>query len=444
LTFPLAPSPRTWAKNDIITVPRLRADVTNLAQLLTMRPALAAAQTVTGQSINSGVITPVYLDTQYLDNWSGNVPVPVGGGAAAANALYTAKFSGWYLVDGTVIYVAAASSTGYLAAGIQAVQNSVTSNLISGILTANGANTTGPSAGDLVQLSTATADTVSLFATQTTAVAVLQDLPGAYLKVWWAGLSGGTVVTSPQPAALWPPGSGTTITNAGGIAAGATSMTVGSSTGMVTGGTLGLDYYEGQAVSPMAETVTITSVTGLTIGISATSYPHGGTASEGIVAVPVSAAFMNQQVRDVINFLAYPPMLRVAKVTQSLTVQTFPASTTISGFTATTLDNFSGWNGSSTYTFPVSGVYYVYGQIPFQAAVNNYSAGISISGGTVQWGDSVRNQTGGNLASAIVRKVVRVTAGQTLTLQANITNNNVALENVSNCYATLVVVWKGF
>lgn len=220
-------------------------------------------------------------------------------------------------------------------------------------------------------------------------------------------------------------------------------MTVIANTGMVAGGSLGLDYYEGQAVSPMAETVTISSVTGLTIGISATSYPHGGTNSPGYVAVPVSAAFMNQQVRDVVNYLAYPPMLRVHGSTQSLTTQTFPASTQIN-LTTVTLDNFSGWNGTShEYVFPQSGVYYVYGQVPFQAAINNYSAGISINGGTVQWGDSIRTQTS-LINCATVRKTVRVTAGQTLTLQACVDNNNVTLESASNSYATLLALWRGF
>ena len=88
-------------------------------------------------------------------------------------------------------------------------------------------------------------------------------------------------------------------------------MTVGETTGMIVGATLGLDYYEGAPVSPMAEPVTITSISGTTIGISATAYPHGGTLTPGYVAIPVSAAWMNQQVRDIINFLAYPPICRL-------------------------------------------------------------------------------------------------------------------------------------
>jgi hypothetical protein len=193
----------------------------------------------------------------------------------------------------------------------------------------------------------------------------------------------------------------------------------------------------------MAETVTITSIASLTVGISATSYPHGGTASPGNVSIPVSAAFMNQQVRDVINFLAYPPMARIHGSSQSITVQTFPAATQIN-LTTVTVDNFSGWNATShEYVFPVAGTYFVYGQVPFQPAINNYSAGISINGGTVQWGDSVRTQTS-LLGCVTVRKTIRVNAGDAVTLQTSVSNNAATLENVSNSYATLVICWRGF
>ena len=443
MSFPLQPGPITWSAGEALTAPRLRADATNLAWLLTKRPLLVASQQTTAQTVPGSTVTAVFLDTEYADNWNGH---------AIASASYAAQFGGWYLAEG-VAFISGTSTSCYYGSGIQTTQASSTSDLFGNILCANGVDVTGPACADLVQLNPFTSDIVSMFAYQNSGGSPDLATPGAYFTVQWCGLGtslpggegniNGTVVTSPQPAALWPPGSGTLITNAGGINAGATSMTVIANTGMVAGGSLGLDYYEGQAVSPMAETVTISSVTGLTIGISATSYPHGGTNSPGYVAVPVSAAFMNQQVRDVVNYLAYPPMLRVHGSTQSLTTQTFPASTQIN-LTTVTLDNFSGWNGTShEYVFPQSGVYYVYGQVPFQAAINNYSAGISINGGTVQWGDSIRTQTS-LINCATVRKTVRVTAGQTLTLQACVDNNNVTLESASNSYATLLALWRGF
>jgi len=445
LPFPVQPNPVTWSKNEIITVPRLRADLSNLAWLLTLRPTLIAVSASGLQTVNSATVTPVFLDTEILDNWNGHTA-----GAVASAATYNAKLAGWYLCDGDVLFNTAAGS-GEWGAGIEVVQNSVKSDLFGQVLVSDGVNPAAPGASDLVQLNPGTSDTVAMFAFQNTGVAVGTGQDG-YFTAQWAGMPTtsftgsitGTVVSSPQAAALWPPGSGTTITNAGGIAAGAVSMTVQSATGMITGGTLGLDYYQGQAVSPMAETVSITSVAGLTIGISATAYPHGGTASEGTVAVPVSAAWMNQQARDVINFLAYPPMLRAkASATQALATQGFPASTQIT-LGAVTVDNFSGFS-ASTYTFPVSGVYYVYACVPFgSGGANNYHVGISISGGTVQWGDGVRNQSAAVAGSATFRRHIRVTAGQTLTLRACITTNAVSTTNSSNAYAVLIAVWRGF
>jgi hypothetical protein len=444
LSFPLQPDPITWAPGMALTAPRLRADPANLAALLAKRPILAASQQTTAQTVPGSTITPVDLDTEYNDNWNGHT---------IAAATYAAQLPGWYLAEGVAL-IGGTSTSCFYGSGIQVVQAGVTSDLLGNILCANGVDTTGPACADLVQLNPFTADTVCLFAYQNSGGSPDLATPGAYFTAQWVGLGttfpggegsvNGTVVTSPQPAALWPPGSGTLITNAGGIASGATSMTVGETTGMIVGGSLGLDYYQGNPTSPMAETVTITSVTSLTVGISATSYPHGGTASPGNVSIPVSAAFMNQQVRDVINYLAYPPMLRVHGSTQTISTQSFPASTQVN-LTTVTLDNFSGWSASShEYVFPQAGVYYVYGQVPFQAAVNNYSAGISIGGGTVQWGDSVRNQTGTLINCATVRKHVRVTAGQTLTLQTSVANNNVTLESASNSYASLLAVWRGF
>jgi hypothetical protein len=83
--------------------------------------------------------------------------------------------------------------------------------------------------------------------------------------------------------------------------------------------------HRGAAYQNIAEPVSITSVAGTTIGITAALYPHVQGAP---VSVPVSAAFLNQQVRDTSNFLAYPPLCRaVAQTTQSIAATTSPAGT---------------------------------------------------------------------------------------------------------------------
>jgi hypothetical protein len=445
LSFPLPPAPITWTAGQNITAPELRADPANLAWLLTKRPLLAASQLTAAQAITENTRVAVTLDTEYVDNWNGHT---------IGDAPYAAQFAGWYLAEGTII-INGTAQAGNVIAGIEATQNSTTNALYGGRNVPNGTNISGPTCADLVQLNPFTGDTVNLFAYQS--IAGSEDLaePGAYFSVQWAALPtnitegegwiNGTVVASPEPAALWPPGSGTLLTAS--IAAGAMSMTVGETTGMIVGGTLGLDYYEGSPVSPMAEAVTITSISGTTIGISATAYPHGGTETPGYVAIPVSAAFMNQQVRDCINFLAYPPICRLtnAASTQTVESQTFPAGTPVT-FTVLTVDNFRGWNSGENYIFPASGVYYVYGQVLLESAEMNMSAGISISGGTIQWGASVRTAGTAEPLCATVRREIRVTAGQYVTLYCTQNSGGTLslLTGGGDAYSTLVIVWRGF
>ena len=446
LSFPLPPDPITWESGTNITAPELRADPANLAWLLTKRPLLVASQLTTTQAITEDTVVPVELDTEYCDNWNGH---------SITSADYNAQFAGWYLAEGAA-FVTGTAQTGVVISGIETTQDSVTSYVYGGRAVPNGVQATAPPCADLVQLNPFTADTVSLFAYQS--LAASQDLlsnPGAYFTVQWVALPtditegegwiNGTVVDGPQPAALWPPGSGTLLTES--IEAGATSITVGVTTGMLVGGTLGLDYYEGLPVSPMAEAVTITSIEGTAIGISATAYPHGGTLTPGYVAIPVSAAFMNQQVRDVINFLAYPPIARLTNVGTSQTVesQTFPAGTPVT-FTTDTVDNFRGWNSGQNYVFPVAGVYYVYGQVLLASAITNLSAGISVSGGTIDWGGSIRTAGTEVLLCATVRREIRVDAGDYVTLYVNQDSSDTqALPGTSSStHSTLIVVFRGF
>jgi hypothetical protein len=445
LSFPLPPAPITWSPGQNITAPELRADPANLAWLLSKRPLLAAAQLTTAQAIAESTRVPVTLDAEYVDNWNGHT---------IGQATYAVQFAGWYLAEG-VCFIPGTSQAGLLVAGISGLQNSGAYSHYGGAVVSNGVNVSAPVCADLVQLNPFTGDTVSLFAYQSLTASVDLNSPGAYFTAQWVALPtnisegegwiNGTVVDSPQPAALWPPGSGTLLT--AGIAAGATSITVGETTGMIVGGTLGLDYYQGAAVSPMAEAVTITSITGTTIGISATAYPHGGTVTPGYVAIPVSAAFMNQQVRDVIQFLAYPPICRLTTIGTSQTIesQTFPAGTPVT-FVTLTVDNFRGWNSGENYIFPAAGIYYVYGQVTISAAETSLSAGISVSGGTIQWGDSIRGSPSAAVSiCATVRREIRVNAGDYVTLYGS--QNSGATQNLNSGpvnYCTLVIVFRGF
>jgi hypothetical protein len=429
-----APDPRTWSEGDLITVPRLRGDMTNLASLfMTGRPMLLAQL-----YINPGLIanTNLALDLNdglaYLNTW--NVPLGTVGGS---NSLYQIPLAGWWLASGAAL-VDAPSSPGADRYGFgfsTVVNGSGPGTMDGGCVPGSVASSEiGPTGMDLYQFNTyaATSDTLAWYAF-CSANAVLFT---AYMNAEWVALptSGltdytgpyGTVVSSPSAAAAWPPGPGTYITSSGGIAAGATSLTVHDTTGIIDGGTLGLDYIASQPAQAYAETVTVSGVTGSTVSISAASYAHSQNAP---VAVPVSAAFLNQQCRDVVNFLAYPPVLRaISSTTQSIASSSFPPTVSgnptnkITTLGSTTVDNFSGFSGSGTYTVPVAGVYLVYGQVYYTGttSVCNYGAGISVSGGTIQWGNVIRSDTSGGAETfcANVTKHLRLTAGQTITLWA--------------------------
>lgn len=438
--YPSLPQPATWTAGTQFLTSVLRGDLTNAASLLSSKPLFVGSQTTTNQALAANISNLVKVDTENVDGW-GMHTIP--------SSTISSRFPGWYLLDG---YAEGASiaATQAMATGIRQVQNGTVTDVYGGQGPGNGTNDQGYTAASLVYLDPSTGDECALIANPSFGCnCVKADVTAEWVAmpttsaVWPTGV----VVTSPQPASPFPAGT-TTVTNPGGIPAGATSMTVADPTGMVTGGVLGLDYMAGQPVSPMAETVTITSVAGAVIGITATSYPHGGALSPGAVAVPVSAPFMNAQSRDMIRFLCYPPIAAASFGTgvTSVPSQAWPNGTQVP-LPLVTVDNFGGLS-SGTYTFPVSGVYYLYGHVLFgPTASYSMAAGLSVSGGTIQWGTSVRNSSASPLVlGATVRRHLRVTAGQTVQLFATQNSGNPLLLNNNglSLSSRLVVVFRGF
>jgi hypothetical protein len=436
--YPVNPAPITWTKEEIISTARLNADLANAALLLANRPLLVAAQSTTGQALAITTAVPIQLDTEYVDTWNGH-QIP--------NPNYAVPLSGWYLAEGDVEVLPFAANSSTVTAGIQSVAGGTTTQNDGGRVFGNGVNNAGATCADLVQL-TAPTDTIALYGEclgQAGTIAIAKG--GAKLKTEWVAVpsAAGTVVTSPIAAAMWPPGSGTTITNSGGIAAGATSVTVTDATGMVVGGTLGLDWLNGLMTAATAETVTIASVSGTTIGISATLYSHAQTAP---VAVPVSAAFLNQQVRDAIRFLSYPPIACVdnSGSAATLATQTFPASTPIT-FTRANVDNFGGWS-TNKYTIPVAGVYYVFGQVFVAAGSSSFTlaAALQVNSGTAQWGTTTTNGSAtARTMCATVRRHMRFAAGDVVQLVGNQNSGtSLSLSVATTSLSKLILVWRGF
>jgi hypothetical protein len=292
-----------------------------------------------------------------------------------------------------------------------------------------------------VQSNPATDDGIALYVWQDSGAAA--PVASAWLKTEWVAASSGTVVSPPVPAAGWTTG-GTTLLQP--VTAGATAVLVADPAGIIAGGKIALD-----AGNPAEEAVTVTSAAGQTIGISACLYPHPALAP---VAVPISAAFMNQQVRDKISFLAYRPIARLSSQgqAQGLPSQAWPAGTPI-GWAAPAsagfgdVDNWGGFNGTTGYVFPVPGTYFLYGQVYLQSAASPglVSAGLSISGGTIMWGD--RTLSSGSTADGVcatVRRTLRVAAGQTVQVYGS--QGSGGSLNVLGTFAThsrLIVVFRG-
>jgi hypothetical protein len=431
--YPVLPSPRTWSSRDQLLTPLLRADPGNALLLLASPPLFIGGQTVTAQSVPTAADTPVTLDTDVTDTWAAH--------AIPAKTI-APPLAGWYLAEGFCNL--ASISAGTAIAGFQAVQNAATVNIDGG----RAAGTAGidplPNAADLIQVNPATADTIALYCAQTSGSA--KTLASAWLKAEWVAASSGTVVASPVPAAGWTTGA-TVLLDA--VAAGAVTVIVSDPSGIAAGGAVALGW--GNAAQ---ETVTVASVSGQTVVTSACAYPHPAQAP---VSVPVSAAWMNQQVRDKIRFLAYRPIARLTTQggSQSLPSQAWPAGTAITlaspaGAGLRCTDSFGGWaaGNPTRYTFPLPGTWYLYGQVYLADAASplTVSAGLAISGGTIWWGD--RTLSAGSTSESVcatVRRVVRVAAGQYAEVYGSQgSGGSLAVKTTATANSRMLCVWRGF
>lgn len=433
--YPVLPAPRTWSAEDQFWTPRLRNDPGNAITLLTNPPLYIGGQTFTAQSVASAAVTTLSLDTDLMDSWAAH---------QQPSTTVAPPLAGWYLTEGHVFINTNGTAAGVQAAGIQAVQNGATYQTDGGKVTGNGANSPIPVVADLIQVSPSTQDTIALYCWQDSGIT--RTISSAWIKTEWVCASSGTVVAPPAPAAGWTSGATTLLA---AVSAGATSLLVADPTGILPTSVIALDY--GNAAQ---ESVTVTSVSGQTIGISPPCiYPHPASAP---VSVPISSVWMNQQIRDKINLLTYRPIARLsnAGVTQSLAAQTWPAGTAVQwanpAFTSRCVDNFGGWNSSNPtrYTFIFSGVYYLYGQVYCADAASPYvlSAGLAISGGTIQWGDRVKSvgSVSESVCATVRRAAVRVTAGQYVEVYGSQSSGGtLALQNSGNSLCKLIVVWRG-
>jgi hypothetical protein len=184
---------------------------------------------------------------------------------------------------------------------------------------------------------------------------------------------------------------------------------------------------------------------------------QGGTAPLAVPACPawatppsfVTSAFLNANIRDTVNFLLYPPICKLNYVAGSATLPStaFPAGTVIN-MGNVVVDNYGGatTGAAAGYTAPVTGNYFCYGQFNLQASATStgYCAGLTVNGGTTQWGDSLNKVSDAIGGGATVMKRLRLTAGQQVQLVGCQGSGGAIAYNTTAANQTrLIVVWEG-
>jgi hypothetical protein len=167
------------------------------------------------------------------------------------------------------------------------------------------------------------------------------------------------------------------------------------------------------------------------------------------VPSPITAAWLNGNVRDTISFLIYPPTCKAVYAAGSSTLasSTFPAGHIVP-LNSVPLDNYGGFTtgASAGYTAPAAGRYYVYGQMNLASNSNatGYGCGISINGGTTQWGDVVYKTSDSYGGGATFGKRIRLNAGDVVQLMATQGSGSTIAYNTTAANQTrLIVCWEG-
>ena len=144
------PAPRTWAPQDLVLIPRLRADVSNAVALLTQKPYLVAQCTTGYTPPGGGGVVP--LDAELTDTWNGHLE-DVSTAFAGLTATYWCPLPGWYLVDVRMPWNYTSGTPGAFLAGVDGISNGASYGPIYGAVTVNGLGQgTTSRAVDLVKL----------------------------------------------------------------------------------------------------------------------------------------------------------------------------------------------------------------------------------------------------------------------------------------------------
>jgi hypothetical protein len=176
------------------------------------------------------------------------------------------------------------------------------------------------------------------------------------------------------------------------------------------------------------------------------SAQYGFTAS----AVPAPATFTTATaatlngatgLRDILRVFNMPPALRVAGGT-STSVGSGTGATALNLGTPQ-VDTYGGWNsGTNTYTVPMSGVYFVYGAVQYQAAGSTVTsrAGVSVGGNSKFGPMSAMSSGTANCTSTI--RLLDLNAGDAIQLITSQVSGG-ALGTATTNPPVLILVWMG-
>ena len=373
MPLPSLPSPVTWSPGDLVTVPRLRADLTDAVALLVQRPYFVGQQT-SGQSFPSASETVVTMDTELTDAWNGHQE-DISPAFAGVTADYWTPLPGWYLCDARTPFAYTSATPAPFMAGFTGITGTATTyGPFHGPLAVNGStsSTVTPRCVDLIPMTIGGApngqgDLIQPLARQDTGSAQTLSTTGFALPTvsirWVCAISG----TQPLP------------------------------------------------VPPL------------------TAVPS-----------PITAAWLNANLRDAVNFLVYPPVMKAHTNSGSVASGNLSAPKAVSPGTVD-VDNYGAYS-AGLYTAPVAGRYIVAGQVNYASSSTTatYACGIQVNGTAVLWGDALRFAGSGLAGGAGVAKRIRLSAGDTVQLvAAQNSGSTLNLNTTASNQTRLIVVWEG-
>ena len=171
----------------------------------------------------------------------------------------------------------------------------------------------------------------------------------------------------------------------------------------------------------------------------------------------VTSAFMNANVVNTVKFLIFPPIMEyyLAGTGQTLTsISSLPATGQTISLDTGTVDNEGGTYSSGTWTAPVSGVYYCYGQVAISCSTTSLSgaAGLTITSANYNGGATFTYWPGNWQASAAavtncfpVRRRLRLNAGDTVSLAGSQHDSGGTAKNLLGTGGTecrLITIWE--